>query len=58
LRHKLEQPDQAEIPGAAGDVVHLPGDGDHQHLVGEGAEQARQPETDEGTLGEKFGKGS
>jgi len=54
--NELEQSDQAEIPGAASDVVHLPRHGDHQHLVGDGARQARQPEEHERTLGEKLRK--
>ena len=33
-RQELEQADQAEIPGAVRQVVHLPAEGDQQHLVG------------------------
>ena len=40
-RQELHQPDQAEIPGAGGEVVHLPADRDHQHLVGGRAGQSR-----------------
>ena len=57
LRHELEQPDQPEIPGAAGDVVHLPGHGDHQHLVGDGPGQAGQPEEHERPVGEQLRNG-
>ena len=39
-RYELKKPDQAEIPGAARDVVHLPTDGHHQHLVGHHGRQA------------------
>ena len=57
LRDELEQADQAEIPGAACDVVHLPGHGDHQHLVGDGPGQAGQPEEHERPVGEQLRNG-
>ena len=56
--HELEQPDQAQVPGAGSDVVHVPGHGHHQHLVGGDAAQARQPEAHELALGQQAGRGS
>jgi hypothetical protein len=47
-RQELQQADHAEVPGAAGQVVHLPADGHHQHLVGGAADHAAPPEAHEG----------
>jgi hypothetical protein len=50
---ELVQAHQAQVPGAAGQVVHLPAHGHHQHLAGAGARQARAPEAHEGRVGEE-----
>lgn len=33
-RRELKQADQAQIPGAAGQLVHVPADGQQKHLLG------------------------
>jgi len=48
--HKLEEAHQAQVPGVAGQVVHVPAQRHHQHLVGHDAGQTCQPETLEGAL--------
>jgi hypothetical protein len=52
--NKLEQADQPKIPGAASDVVHLPADSDHQHLVGDHADKARAGEKGKGAVLEEL----
>src|ERR1019366_2924625 len=59
-RHELDQPDQAEIERAVGELVDLPADGHGQHLVAHGGGEPRQPEQHEGPVpGERrrFGLG-
>ena len=43
-RRELDQPDQAEIEGVAGQIVDLPADRDADDLGGEGRAEARRPE--------------
>jgi hypothetical protein len=50
-RHKLEQTHKTEIPGTGGDVVHVPGDCHHQHLVGTHPRKPGKPEAHELTVG-------
>jgi hypothetical protein len=45
-RHELEQADEAQVPRAVRQVVHLPADGHHQHLVGHRAGHAARPEAE------------
>ena len=47
---KLVQANQAQIPRAAGQLVHLPAHGHEQHLVARGPEQACEPHAHECTL--------
>jgi len=54
--HELVEPDQAEIPGAVRDVIHVPADGDEQHLGRSGAEQPRTPHLHEGPLARQVGE--
>ena len=55
-RRELVQADQPQVPGAASQLVHLPANGDHQHLVAGSAEKAGKPHAHEGTLVGEFGK--
>jgi len=48
--HKLEQAHQPEVPGAGGQVVHMPRDCHHEHLVAHDAGNAGEPIADEGLL--------
>ncbi len=50
---ELEQADEAEVPGAVRQVVHLPAEGDEQHLVRGGAREPREPQPHEGVMLEK-----
>jgi hypothetical protein len=56
-RNELEQTHQAQVPGARGQLVHVPGHSHHQHLVGRQTTQARQQETDIGPLGKSSDTG-
>ena len=49
-RHELDEPDQSEVKGAAGQIVDLPADGDRLHLEGGGRCHARAPEEHERAL--------
>ena len=55
-RRKLVQADQPQIPGAAGQVIHLPADCDHQHLVASGSKKAGKPHAHESALVGEFCK--
>ena len=44
---ELEQANEAQVPGIARDVIHLPANRHHQHLIGHRAGQTRTPEMDE-----------
>jgi hypothetical protein len=46
-RQKLKQADQTQVPGTAGQLVHLPAHGDHQHLLATDAGQPRIPKAHE-----------
>ena len=48
--HELDQADQAEVEGAAGDLVDLPADHHGQHLIAHGGGDPRQPEQHERPL--------
>ena len=54
---KLKQANQAEIPGAVGQIVHLPGNGNHHHLVGHRGRDAPAPEVHEGAMGKERMRG-
>ncbi len=54
--YELEEADQAQIPGAGGDVIHVPGNSDHEHLVGRNPGQASEPEPDKRALDEQLGE--
>src|SRR5271169_6086123 len=49
-RHELDQPDQAEIERAVGQLVELPADHQRHHLVAGRRAHARQPEQHEGPM--------
>jgi len=53
---ELQQADQAEIPGRAGQVVHLPAHRHHQHLARAGARQPGPPEAQEIALRPQGGR--
>ena len=50
---ELAQPDEAEIPRAAGQFVEVPAQCHHQHLVGHRTGQPRMPEAHVGRLREQ-----
>ena len=56
-RQELQQAHQPQVPGRAGQVVHLPADGHHQHLAGGHAGQARPPQAHEVAAGQQFAGG-
>jgi hypothetical protein len=43
-RHELREAHQAQVPRARGEVVHLPAQGDQQHLVAHRGQAARPQE--------------
>ena len=47
---KLVQTDETQIPRAAGQLVHLPAHGHHQHLAGGGGGETSDPEAQKGAL--------
>src|SRR6185437_92358 len=49
-RHELNEPDQAEIERAVGQLVDLPADGHSQHLIAHGGGEPRDPEQNERSL--------
>jgi hypothetical protein len=53
-RDELKQANQAQIPGAASQLIHVPTDCQHQHLMGRNTKNARKPETHELTLREQL----
>ena len=53
FQQELQQADQPQVPGAARQVVHLPGNGDHHHLRGGAGQDATDPQPQELALGEQ-----
>ncbi|MOA10471.1 hypothetical protein D3C78_1303600 [compost metagenome] len=51
-RQKLEETDQAEIKGVAGNLIHLPADRDADDLNGKGREKPSAEKTAIGTMPE------
>ena len=49
-RQELKQADESQVPGRAGQVVHLPADRDHQHLAAGGAGQTGEPQAHEAAV--------
>jgi hypothetical protein len=50
---ELQQADQPQVPGAAGQLVHLPGRRHHHHLGGGAGHDPGQPQADELALREQ-----
>ena len=54
--YELVQAHQPQVPGAAGQGIHLPPHGHHQHLIAGGAKQARAPQAHESRLAGQVGE--